>query len=758
MTRLYFISLLMLFSLVAKGQTNLPNTSIRGFYYIAVPATNNRIHEVNTITGTDQVVFDIGNNLGHGLAIGKVLGSNNPTQTYYLVGPYPNMTYHYIDPITLQMVNTGHRASNVNPTIGNRYLYNLANLSVYRYDGTRDDTLIKVLNPSIDGINFVVDIFADCEDNFYLLNNTHLNKYDSSGNMIQQWNRVPAGIPAAGIAIVDDTLYTGGGNTVTVYHLQGSNANYIRTFSVPGQINDMANYRTGPSENVTIVADSQGCGNLYTIRSIIPNNITNTTYTWFLNGSILTGYTTPTIQRNFTAGDLIQLKVDYTGFCESLSYSNIIAIDSISNRTYVIIDTAICFGASFDGYTQSGTYIDTFATANCDSIRRLELTVRPMPVVMETITHCNPVLPVIWNGQTVSQAGTFTLVDTSAQVRTGCDSVTVLTLNIIFSDTTHLYDTTCYLRDGYRWHNNRYFASGTYFHTLTAGNGCDSILVLHLSMDAAPTADTTRLANCLSVTFNGQEYRKDTAIVQTYRNINQCDSHYTVTQITIHRAYTINYEKTVCRGEAFTVNGIEYRQEGTYIQPYTSMAGCDSNIRITLRISEFPEYALTVTPEQPPYCLGDRVTVAAPEDYVYNWMGYPVDSTGNNTQVFRLDAIHNAFPFTIKNEFNCEVADTLVLEAEKCCRIAFPTAFTPNDDGLNDDFGPMPLSAVNDYYNLSIFNRWGQKVFTSTHINNRWNGHIKGEDAATDVYYYYLEYTCYDGKKYVLKGDVTLLR
>ncbi len=751
----------MLFSLIAKGQTNLPNTSIRGFYYIAVPTPDNRIHEVNTTTGTDQVVFDIGNNLGHGLAIGKVLSSSNQTQTYYMtIGPPNNLTYHYIDPVTLQLVNTGHRASTLNMAIGNKYLYNYTYMSVYRYDGTRDDTLIKTLNPAIDGSNFVPDIFADCEDNFYLLNNNHLNKYDSSGNMVRQWNRVPAGpTSAAGIAIIDDTLYVGGVATVYVYHMQGSNATLIRNFNVSGQINDMANYRTGPSEPVTIeIADSQSCGNLYTIRSIIPNNITNTTYTWFLNGSILTGYTTPVIQRSFNPGDLIQLKVDYTGFCESLSYSNIITIDSIPSRKYIIIDTAICSGASFEGYTQSGTYIDTFATANCDSIRRLDLTVRPLPVIMETITHCNPVLPVTWNGQTVNQAGTFTLVDTSAQVQTGCDSVTVLTLNIIFSDTTHFYDTSCYLRDGYRWHNNRLFASGTYYHTLTAGNGCDSILVLHLSMDTAPTADTSYLSDCLRVLFNGQEYRSDTALVHTYRNVNQCDSHYTVTRITIHRAYTINYEKTVCRGEAFTVNGIEYRQEGTYIQPYTSMAGCDSNIRVTLKISEFPEYTLTVTPEHPPYCLGDRVTVGAPEDYVYNWMGYPVDSTGNATQVFRLDSVHNTFPFTVKNAFHCEVADTLRLEAEKCCRITYPTAFTPNNDGLNDDFGPMPLSAVNDYYNLMIFNKWGQKVFTSSHISNRWNGNFKGQPAASDVYYYYLEYNCYDGKTYVLKGNITLLR
>ncbi len=721
------------------GQMNLPNTGILGFYSIS----GNIIYEHDCLTGAVQPVYNNGN-IGGSLGIGKVFGSSNPTQTYYL---NKGNTYHYVDPLTLQVINTGHQTNAVNFGIGNRYLFNFTGSLVYRYDGTSNDVLIKTLTPQ-DGTGFVADVYADCEDNFYLLNTTHLRKYDAAGNFLQDW---PHNIPN----------FTGGGGGIALIYvsaIQGPNVVFSRAYPYSISVQDMANIMVGPAPVIRII-DSQSCSHRYTIQATIPGNISALTYTWYINGTPVPGNNTPILQGIFTIGDMVRLKAEFAGGCVSEAYSNYLPIDTgYGNITYTTIDTAICYGTSYLGYTQSGTYTDTFATANCDSIRRLELTVRPLPVVMETITHCNPVLPVIWNGQTVSQAGTFTLVDTSSQVRTGCDSVTILTLNIFFSDTTHLYDTTCYLRDGYRWHSNRYFASGTYFHTLTAGNGCDSVLVLHLSMDAAPTTDTTRLANCLSVTFNGQEYKRDTTIVHTYRNINQCDSHYSVTRITIHRAYTINYEKTVCRGEAFTVNGIEYRQEGTYIQPYTSMAGCDSNIRVTLRISEFPEYTLTVTPEHPPYCLGDRVTVAAPEDYFYNWMGYPVDSTANNTQVFQLDAIHNAFPFTIKNEFNCELADTLRLEAEQCCRIAFPTAFTPNDDGLNDDFGPMPLSAVNDYYNLTIFNRWGQKVFTSSHINNRWNGHIKGEDAATDVYYYYLEYTCYDGKKYVLKGSVTLLK
>ncbi|MCD4746222.1 MAG: gliding motility-associated C-terminal domain-containing protein, partial [Bacteroidales bacterium] len=62
-------------------------------------------------------------------------------------------------------------------------------------------------------------------------------------------------------------------------------------------------------------------------------------------------------------------------------------------------------------------------------------------------------------------------------------------------------------------------------------------------------------------------------------------------------------------------------------------------------------------------------------------------------------------------------------------------------------------------FNIIIFNRWGEKVFVSDNINEKWDGKYKGNKCAESVYYWVIEYYCTGlNKELSLKGSVTLLR
>ncbi len=97
--------------------------------------------------------------------------------------------------------------------------------------------------------------------------------------------------------------------------------------------------------------------------------------------------------------------------------------------------------------------------------------------------------------------------------------------------------------------------------------------------------------------------------------------------------------------------------------------------------------------------------------------------------------------------------------------LPFPKAFTPNGDNLNDQFGIVvdTLQQISfSSYSLSIFNRWGEKVFESTDALQRWDGTTKGKPAPTGVYLFIARY---EGKMNgtcdisgVQRGDVTLIR
>jgi gliding motility-associated-like protein len=87
-----------------------------------------------------------------------------------------------------------------------------------------------------------------------------------------------------------------------------------------------------------------------------------------------------------------------------------------------------------------------------------------------------------------------------------------------------------------------------------------------------------------------------------------------------------------------------------------------------------------------------------------------------------------------------------------------PTGFTPNGDGLNDDFKPLGPAEYSTEYQMTIWNRWGQEVFRSTDPLLGWDGRYKGTEATTGVYAYVITYKNIYNEAKLAKGNVTLTR
>ena len=110
---------------------------------------------------------------------------------------------------------------------------------------------------------------------------------------------------------------------------------------------------------------------------------------------------------------------------------------------------------------------------------------------------------------------------------------------------------------------------------------------------------------------------------------------------------------------------------------------------------------------------------------------------------------------------NCIGIDTVYVDylQENCqCSVYIPNAFSPNEDGINDELHLIHVINLN-LKDFKIYNRWGNEVFETNVIGDGWNGNYKGISAEIGTYFYVLKYTCnFDGKEYVLKGDITLIR
>ena len=92
--------------------------------------------------------------------------------------------------------------------------------------------------------------------------------------------------------------------------------------------------------------------------------------------------------------------------------------------------------------------------------------------------------------------------------------------------------------------------------------------------------------------------------------------------------------------------------------------------------------------------------------------------------------------------------DELVLEA--------PEAFTPNNDGLNDTF--YLRGQLITEYQLSVFTRWGELIFSSNSLENGWDGTINGKEAPAGPYSYVVKAKDLIGNETEQKGLFMLIR
>jgi gliding motility-associated-like protein len=107
------------------------------------------------------------------------------------------------------------------------------------------------------------------------------------------------------------------------------------------------------------------------------------------------------------------------------------------------------------------------------------------------------------------------------------------------------------------------------------------------------------------------------------------------------------------------------------------------------------------------------------------------------------------------------LSDDIIITNYDCANcIKMPTAFTPNNDGKNDEYHGRTDCNITQFH-LMIFNRWGQLMFESFDILNGWNGLYQNTEQPIGAYSYVLDYEWWDGNssnKVEKSGNITLIR
>ncbi|WP_305257394.1 T9SS type B sorting domain-containing protein [uncultured Duncaniella sp.] len=84
-----------------------------------------------------------------------------------------------------------------------------------------------------------------------------------------------------------------------------------------------------------------------------------------------------------------------------------------------------------------------------------------------------------------------------------------------------------------------------------------------------------------------------------------------------------------------------------------------------------------------------------------------------------------------------------------------PNAFSPNGDGINDEWKVSYSGIVG--FECSIFDRYGHKMISFSDPSQGWDGRHNGKNVPSGAYYYVIKARGADGKDYKLSGDINIV-
>jgi gliding motility-associated-like protein len=116
------------------------------------------------------------------------------------------------------------------------------------------------------------------------------------------------------------------------------------------------------------------------------------------------------------------------------------------------------------------------------------------------------------------------------------------------------------------------------------------------------------------------------------------------------------------------------------------------------------------------------------------------------------------YRLTVTDSIGCADSAFVTVYVFKTIPYVFvPTAFTPNNDGLNDIVRPIAVG-IREIKYFAVYNRWGERVFYTTHNKHGWDGRINGRNQGSGVFVWMVSAVDYLGKPLFLKGTVALIR
>jgi len=709
--------------------------------------------QANTISGAAG---------GDGLALGANIYAATPAVTFYVSGTSGNNYYWYNG---TTWVNSGFNPSNaaaVNPTQSGSYLYNLVGSTgqVYQNSGTGNGTLLTTVAGF--NANGPFDLQGDGLGNWYILDNVaqYMREYNSTGTLVNTWNLVgnpTASTAGGGFGIIGSTVYFHVNTTPAFWKGTMSGTN-INCTSISAGLNP------GPEDFATCQLGSIGptgsstkdtsfyCGVGPAIQLIASGN---GPYNWqVVSGNAVIVGSSDTVQATATTTSVVMVSAaSASSSCTSNIDTFLIVVPKINGAANAGLPDTI-FGC--------GTYIDTLHGQYSNNAAWLTYHIKWTPVnsVISGDTTLNPVI-------TPTQNTLYYLTIKSDSTQGNCswkDSVQVTLVdrsissnfnyNIIFGcavDSVSVSNINTTRIDSFMWSygdnttstdsfpvNHAYLKQGIYNLKLVVTNDkCKDSLTQVVNtrhpLKAAFTSSKDIICQNDVMNFT------NTSIDTTRQGINPSYTWYFGDggfSNSINPNYTYGYADT---GD-YTIMMVAQDFVPCYDTAYKQI--------VVLSLPK--QYAMDTAFCNPNTDIPIGIEVRHADSY--RW------SSGAITPYFIPDTA-GVYTLTATNYCGSDQS-TYTVKLWDCDHCLFvPNAFTPNNDNLNDEFR-VRLNCPMRLFDIKVYNRFGQVVYSSNAFHAGWDGKFNGMDVEVGTYMWEIRYTpdLANAHELRMKGDVTVIR
>ncbi len=383
-----------------------------------------------------------------------------------------------------------------------------------------------------------------------------------------------------------------------------------------------------------------------------------------------------------------------------------------SNIVYEVPSAEVFTVTVTDGSCPYSFTVDATACAN-------PCVISPIQVFVDTAICTGG--SIFLQGAAQTSAGLYTDVFTAAN---GCDSTIFTTLSI--NEPVNFAQTITICQGAsYAIGTNTYTTAGIYTDPFVAANGCDSTVTTTLFVTAFLTSTTSQsICTGDSYAFGGNLLSTAGTFVDTLVSVQGCDSIATLF-LTVLPNTTGSITATICEGQSYTFGTQTLTTSGAFTEVLVNANGCDSTVTLYLFVTNATE-----TYQQAEICKGET----------YNLFGQSLTTSG-------------MYIDTTTTAAGCDSIVRLELSVIDCVGdFEISNMVTPNDDGQNDTW------KINNYpyiagCTVTVYNRWGQPVYTTNDYHNEWAGTKDGELLPDGVYFYSIK--CSDED---FTGSINLFR